>query len=268
MYDSLNPVNIDVYMTMQELVGRSWLLDSLLTMATDNQLVKAVVVGCSFVAAWYAASDEQSFRVRRILTVTVLAGLFAIAASKMIASNVLSPRPVLFSSPVYVSQGEQVKKAEQLLIREPLDSDGLENMRAFQAGDFGDSDLESFPSDHAALFVSLSVGILYAHRSLGVLALSWTVLVILIPRVVTGMHWPLDVVAGGLIGGLSTVAAVWMTTQRRIPILDPLIRWSMGKPAFSAALLFAVVFEACNSYYNFRLILRMMKDAARLFLDP
>jgi undecaprenyl-diphosphatase len=58
----------------------------------------------------------------------------------------------------------------------------------------------SFPSDHAILFVALSVGVFLASRRLGLLALAYTGLFIIGPRVYLGWHWPTDVLAGALLG--------------------------------------------------------------------
>ena len=58
----------------------------------------------------------------------------------------------------------------------------------------------SFPSDHAILFMALAVAIFLASRRFGWLALTYTTLCIIGPRVYLGWHWPTDVLAGALLG--------------------------------------------------------------------
>ena len=53
----------------------------------------------------------------------------------------------------------------------------------------------SFPSDHAALAFALSAGIYVWRRSLGVVAIVWSVITTCFARVYAGYHYPTDVVA-------------------------------------------------------------------------
>jgi undecaprenyl-diphosphatase len=66
----------------------------------------------------------------------------------------------------------------------------------------------SFPSDHSALAGALAgVASLY-NRALGVLM--WILAVaVAVGRVLSGLHYPVDAVAGLVLGGLCAAAAYW-----------------------------------------------------------
>lgn len=57
----------------------------------------------------------------------------------------------------------------------------------------------SFPSDHSVMAGAVTVGVLLANRRLGLITAALAVLMAA-TRVYVGAHWPLDVVAGLLIG--------------------------------------------------------------------
>jgi undecaprenyl-diphosphatase len=59
----------------------------------------------------------------------------------------------------------------------------------------------SFPSDHAVMAGAVAVGLLLAHRRLGAAA-AVAALLMAFARVYIGAHYPWDVVAGLLFGGL------------------------------------------------------------------
>jgi undecaprenyl-diphosphatase len=70
------------------------------------------------------------------------------------------------------------------------------------------SDPHSFPSGHAARAVMLAVlAIGWGPAWLGVLLAAWAPLVSL-ARVLMGLHYPTDVIAGGLVGLLAGLAAI------------------------------------------------------------
>lgn len=60
---------------------------------------------------------------------------------------------------------------------------------------------KSFPSDHAALAFAIAIAVLLAHRKWGIALLVMAVLVAL-GRVFVGVHYPSDVLAGAIVGGL------------------------------------------------------------------
>lgn len=81
----------------------------------------------------------------------------------------------------------------------------------------------SFPSDHATMAGAVAVGLLFVNRRLGVLA-SVLALLMAMTRVYVGAHFPADVLAGLLLGGV--VAAVVQLPAARIARSSPVRRLS------------------------------------------
>lgn len=74
----------------------------------------------------------------------------------------------------------------------------------------------SFPSGHAAFYFALSAVIFYYNKKAGILAFFASFL-ICIARVFCGIHWPLDIVAGAIVGIFSAwlVVRLWEKSIER-----------------------------------------------------
>jgi undecaprenyl-diphosphatase len=86
----------------------------------------------------------------------------------------------------------------------------------------------SFPSDHMMLFCALATGLWQVNRRIGGFAFFWTIIVIALPRIYLGVHYPSDIVAGILLGVLC------MLGFERLPLQNGgarLLAWSKIHPA-------------------------------------
>lgn len=108
-------------------------------------------------------------------------------------------------------------------------------------------DWSSFPSDHATMFFALVTGIFILSKRLGVLSFFWVVVVVILPRLYIGIHFPTDILAGAVLG----VFITWLA--HREFIRNPLARigtaWVEKHPAsfymcfFLATYQFVVLFD-------------------------
>ncbi len=117
----------------------------------------------------------------------------------------------------------------------------------------------SFPSDHAMLFFALCVPVWQRSRWLGALAMLWTVLVICMPRIYLGYHFPSDVVAGAVLGVVFMVVLCRLIGRLRLP--DRVVHFSKTHPAAFYAIAFLVSFELALLFADLR---HFILDAVRL----
>lgn len=242
-----------IYLALNGLAGRSWLLDTIVSLPLDNALVKAGPIGACFLYAWWSGGDEADSRRRRAtLLVTIASLLFVMAATKTIADGIFQPRPFVHAQQAWHLEDGKLVESERLAYREPLNGGVRNRYRALTRGEIEQNDLYSFPSDHAGFFFALSLGIFLASRRAGSIALAWTVAAILLPRIVTGMHSPLDIAVGAGIGAAGLLALQFVARRTRRWALEPLAGWTLRHEALAAALLFFVAFESANVLTNVR----------------
>ncbi len=236
-----------LYLLLNGLAGRSWLLDTLISLPLDNNLVKAGPIGACFIYAWWSGGDEADTRRRRAtLLVTVASLLFVLAATKTVADGIFQPRPLVHARQAWHLEDGKLVETDRLAYRQPLNGGVHNRYQALKRGEIERNDLGAFPSDHAGFFFGLSLGIFLASRRAGAVALAWTGAAILLPRIVTGMHSPLDIAAGAAIGAMVLLAIRFVARRIGRWALDPLAGWTLRHEALAAALVFFVAFESTN----------------------
>ena len=127
-----------------------------------------------------------------------------ITTTKVLSKTIFLPRPEIQSQKIYRLEGDQLVEMKRMPVRIMLDETSQKDYRALLSGEIETNDLGSFPSDHAGFFIAISLGIWLASRRLGLLALGWSVFVILAdshPRIswLARSHAPACAVGHGLI---------------------------------------------------------------------
>ena len=116
----------------------------------------------------------------------------------------------------------------------------------------------AFPSDHAMLWCAISMGIFLASRWLGIYALTHTAVLIGLPRVYLGLHYPSDVIVGGLLG--IALACVMSVRPIRAPIAKPVLAMARRWPGPFFALAFLLSFELATQFDELRVIARYLSQ--------
>ena len=120
----------------------------------------------------------------------------------------------------------------------------------------------SFPSDHATLFSGLFTGIFLISRRLGFLSIFYVFLVVLIPRIYLGFHYPTDILAGILIGCVCVLLANRSMIKK--PLTDPVLEWSEKHPGLFYGLFFLVSYQTVDLFEDIREVGSFLLDVARV----
>jgi undecaprenyl-diphosphatase len=138
----------------------------------------------------------------------------------------------------------------------PMAVAALHFQRPYGAGNGGLIDWSSFPSDHATVFFSLAMSILFVWRAAGIVALSYVFLFISMPRVYLGFHYPTDILGGALIGialALIARAKLFCGWVRRF-----IMPWLERSPGSFYACLFILTFQIATIFQSMRYIARFI----------
>ena len=132
-----------------------------------------VLFAALLLLSWWLARGERDLA--RVAAVWAPAGaLLAIGLNQLVAGEVAEPRPSAV--------------LPHVLLLVPRSGD------------------PSFPSDHAVMAGAVAAGVLLAHRRLGLVA-AVAALVMAFSRVYVGAHFPLDVLAGLVLGAVVAAAS-------------------------------------------------------------
>lgn len=170
---------------------------------------------------WFEPDARRDWQ-REMVIATVASGLIALAVGRLLAHFLPFRERPIFNPDLHLH----------------FASDSLREA--------GLSGFSSFPSDHAMLWMAISMGIFLIWRGIGTLALLYTVLFICLPRAYLGFHYPTDLLAGAAIG----LAITYLMTRDavRMRTAAPILRWTMRLPGPAAVLAFLVCFELVTQF--------------------
>jgi membrane-associated phospholipid phosphatase len=202
---------------------------------------------------------------RKVLLVTLVAAVCVLTTTKVLSHTIFLPRPAIESQKIYHLNGESLVAMNRTTVRVPLDEESQKDHRDLVNGDVKTNDLGSFPSDHAGFFLAISLGIFLASRRIGLIAIGWTVFVILAGKMIQAAHAPVDIAAGAAVA-ITELSVLRLAAKSRLGVIfDKLSSLTFEYSALSAALLFAIVFEISSTLFHVRALLALVA-AARLHL--
>lgn len=254
-------LNNNLYSSLNGFSGQSWLFDEAIFIAIDNPLVKAGPIGACLAFCWFAkGSTEDRERRRRILLATLASLVIVLFANRILENRIFLPRPFILSQPVLMLEDDQLVARPPLDYNVSLTGEMRSRYELMRQGEIPDNYLRSFPSDHAAFFVALALGIFLACRPAGVIALLWTAVIILLPRIVSGMHSPADVAAGATIGAFGLFLVQFIAARYLRFIADGCARLTLRHEGLAAAVLSLVLVEVVGTLDNTERLVNSFED--------
>ena len=111
----------------------------------------------------------------------------------------------------------------------------------------------SFPSDHAIMFFTLTTCLFFISRVLGWIALLDTVVLVCLPRICLGIHYPTDILAGAAIG----VGIGFLANKKEVKgfVSKGVFQWMEKHPGWFYALFFLFMYQMMSIFWDIRCVI-------------
>jgi undecaprenyl-diphosphatase len=197
----------------------------MLDLISSNRFFKGGVIVTIYWFLWFPKKEEVNVMERRKTILASLTGTLAALFIAMVLAVVLPLR-----------------------IR-PIHAADLNMVIPFGVSKMYDG-WNSFPSDTATYISGLAMGIFLISRSIGLFAMLYAIIIVMIPRVYTGFHYPSDMVGGILIG----TSIVLLTNIQIIKnsFANKMLDISEKYPQIFYSIFFLFTFELASMFNNIR----------------
>jgi len=192
------------------LAGRSHAFDRVVVMLEANSLLKTGLIVGLLWYFWFSTRDQPETR-RKILR-TLFAACIAIAVAR-VSQRLLPPR------------------------MRPIFDPSMALKVAWDFNPSSHAEWSSFPSDHAVMMCALAAGLWTISRRWGAVAFVWVLGFVFPVRLILGLHYPSDILAGGLVG----VSIVWLVMRDGF-VVPRFVDLSLRLEAHQAAAFYTLVF--------------------------
>lgn len=201
--------------------GQNMALDRLIYDIADSPLLKG---GLFLSFYWWLWFDRASGRRREVVAALLAAIVVALLSRLMQVGLPFHQRPL---------------HTPDLGVHVPLGV-APETLNTFS----------SLPSDHAMLFFALCLPIWRQSRVLGLAAMVWTTLIICLPRIYLGYHYPSDIIVGAVAGVVLMLVLEPLFARSGLP--ERIGKFAERRPAIFYALAFPISLELAILFYDTR----------------
>lgn len=198
------------------LTGKSMVVDSLVMLFCSTDFLKGAPFAMAIMLIW----NIHRVYALRMFTVVIL----SVLAARISQSFFYSPRPIM--------------------VKEIAEHFG-EIAKGFRL------DWNSFPSDHMCLYFPIALMTYLKFRGLGMALIIWSIVVVGIPRIMVGRHFPSDIL-GGMAVGSAILFLVWAASTKIDPILEKFSTRAEKYPKTAHALVFLFCFQIATVFDGVR----------------
>ena len=197
LLDSWTMTHVNVF------ARKSWVFDQAVAFLSVNDLLKGGVLMLFVWWAWFR-SEGKATQDRDHIIATMISCVVALAIGRLMV--ILGPFRL-----------------------RPLHEASLNFVTPYGVSEDALAKLSSFPSDHAVLFFALVTGLFFVSRGLGLFALLYTLVVVVLPRIYLGLHYPTDILAGALVGvAICWLGNVYLVRSRAVQAIKAL-SWTQAR---------------------------------------
>jgi len=209
---------------LNQFAQHSWVFDKFFVFISSNQLLKGGVLLTLIWWAWFKSEDCHDHNREQIVS-TLLSCMIALVLAKILEHTL------------------------PLRLR-PMDEESIHFLFPLGITATPLKGVNSFPSDHAVLFFSLSTGLFLISRWSGVFALCYTIVIVIFPRLYLGLHYMTDIIAGAIIGATITLLGnIYLVRNKNIQMLA---NWSRTKPSHFYPLFFLLTYQFAELFDSSR----------------
>jgi undecaprenyl-diphosphatase len=208
--DLVRWIDVGILQALNAWAGRHARFDRFVVMLESNSLLKTGLLIGLLWYAWYSTRNQHE--VRRKVIRTLLAACIAIVLAR--AGQRLLPQRI-----------------------RPAYDPAIEFRVAAEFDRASHAEWSSFPSDHAVLLCAVASGLWTVSRWYGTVAFLWLLLAVFPVRLYLGLHYPSDIVAGGLLG----VGVMWLVAHDHV-LTPRLVEGAMNFEGRRAAVFYTAAF--------------------------
>lgn len=220
----MNSFDTEILKFFNRLAHENWQFDTIMGFFAGSNLLKGTVYVLILWWVWFRKDELQPLNRGRVI-VTALSSMVAISLARGMA--------LLFP-----------------FRDRPLHNESLDLVAPF--GLTGDvlQKWSSFPSDHAALVFALAVGLVFINRKAGIIALLYGTVLIALPRVYLGLHYPTDVIMGAILGiAIAIPANIFLARNR---LTQAIVDLSYTRPGLFYPIFFLFSYQIADMFVSSR----------------
>jgi undecaprenyl-diphosphatase len=218
----LAPTGLDLWFIRQlaQLLGRWRLLDMGVQSAIHHNLLGGWWYAAALFILWMRGGQQEDEGVRRRILTTLVGSLIALVLMLLAARLIAWPPPF-----------HNVNLAE-----------------LYPRYIYRNESASSFPSQSTTLYAAVASGVFSLNRPVGGLLWVGVVLLVGLPRIYVGGHYPLDVVAGMLLGLAGYAAARYLLESRLARPLERIFRGRTWMQVLGELVVFAWILQVAVGF--------------------